>query len=85
MLDSFDREINYMRISVTDRCNLKCLYCIPEEEIIKKYHNDILRYEEIYSIVKEASKLGVSKVRITGGEPLVRKNIEELIKMIRRI
>ena len=85
MLDSFDREINYMRISVTDRCNLKCLYCIPEEEIIKKHHNDILRYEEIYSIVKEASKLGVSKVRITGGEPLVRKNIEELIKMIRRI
>ena len=60
MLDSFDREINYMRISVTDRCNLKCLYCIPEEEIIKKHHNDILRYEEIYSIVKEASKLGVS-------------------------
>ena len=49
MLDSFDREINYMRISVTDRCNLKCLYCIPEEEIIKKHHNDILRYEEIYS------------------------------------
>ena len=85
MLDSFDREINYMRISVTDRCNLKCLYCIPEEEIIKKHHNDILRYEEIYSIVKEASKLGVRKVRITGGEPLVRKNIEELIKMIRRI
>ena len=85
MLDSFNREINYMRISVTDRCNLKCLYCIPEEEIIKKHHNDILRYEEIYSIVKEASKLGVSKVRITGGEPLVRKNIEELIKMIRRI
>ena len=80
MLDSFNREINYMRISVTDRCNLKCLYCIPEEEIIKKHHNDILRYEEIYSIVKEASKLGVSKVRITGGEPLVRKNIEGLLK-----
>ena len=85
MLDSFDREINYMRISVTDRCNLKCVYCMPEEGIIKKHHDDILRYEQIYDIVKEASKLGISKIRITGGEPLVRKNIEELIKMIRSI
>lgn len=85
MLDSFDREINYMRISVTDRCNLKCVYCMPEEGIIKKHHNDILRYEQIYEIVKEASKLGINKIRITGGEPLVRKNIEKLIKMIRSI
>ena len=85
MLDSFDREINYMRISVTDRCNLKCVYCMPEEGIIKKHHNEILRYEQIYEIVKEASKLGINKVRITGGEPLVRKNIEKLIKMIRSI
>lgn len=85
MLDSFDREINYMRISVTDRCNLKCVYCMPEDGIVKKHHSDILRYEQIYDIVKEASKLGINKVRITGGEPLVRKNIEELIKMIRSI
>lgn len=85
MLDSFDREINYMRISVTDRCNLKCVYCMPEEGIIKKSHNDILRYEQIYDIVKEAVKLGFNKIRITGGEPLVRKYIEELVKMIRSI
>ncbi len=85
MLDSFEREINYMRISITDRCNLKCVYCMPENEIIKKSHNDILRYEQIYEIVKEASKLGINKIRITGGEPLVRKNIEALIKMIRTI
>lgn len=85
MLDSFDREINYMRISITDKCNLRCIYCMPENGIIKKSHSDILRYEQIYEIVKEASKLGINKIRITGGEPLVRKNIEKLIEMIRSI
>lgn len=85
MLDSFNREINYIRVSVTDRCNLRCVYCMPEEGIIKKSHNEILTFEQIYSIVKEASELGIKKVRITGGEPLVRKNIEELVSMIRSI
>ena len=85
MLDSFNREINYLRVSVTDRCNLRCVYCMPEEGIIKKNHNQILSYEQIYNVVKEASELGVKKVRLTGGEPLVRKNIDELVAMIRSI
>ena len=85
MLDSFNREINYMRVSVTDRCNLRCIYCMPKDGVIKKEHNDIISYENIYNIVKEASELGIKKVRITGGEPLVRKNIDELVSMIRTI
>ncbi|WP_300369866.1 GTP 3',8-cyclase MoaA [Brachyspira sp.] len=85
MLDSFNREINYLRISVTDRCNLRCVYCMPEEGIMKKSHHQILTYEEIYSVVKEAAELGIKKVRLTGGEPLVRKNIDELVAMIRSI
>ncbi|MEI0701788.1 GTP 3',8-cyclase MoaA [Brachyspira intermedia] len=85
MLDSFNREINYIRVSVTDRCNLRCVYCMPEDGIIKKMHSQILSYEQIYNVVKEASELGVKKVRITGGEPLVRKNIDELVAMIRTI
>ncbi|MDA1468597.1 hypothetical protein OGZ02_07030 [Brachyspira hyodysenteriae] len=60
MLDSFNREINYIRVSVTDRCNLRCVYCMPEEDY-KKSHNEILTFEQIYSIVKEASELGIKK------------------------
>ena len=85
MLDSFNREINYIRVSVTDRCNLRCVYCMPEEGIEKKTHNEILSYEQIYNVVKEAAELGVKKVRLTGGEPLVRKNIDELVAMIRTL
>ena len=85
MLDSFNREINYLRVSVTDRCNLRCVYCMPEEGVVKKPHNEILSYEQIYNVVKEAAELGVKKVRITGGEPLVRKDIDSLVAMIRSV
>ncbi|QGU94711.1 GTP 3',8-cyclase MoaA [Clostridium bovifaecis] len=85
MLDEEGREINYLRISVTDLCNLRCRYCIPEEGILKKCHSDILSVEEIEQIVKVSSKLGVKKVRLTGGEPLVRKGIVELVKKISNI
>ena len=85
MLDSFNRDINYIRVSVTDRCNLRCVYCMPEEDFEKKSHNEILSYEQIYDVVKEAAELGVKKVRLTGGEPLVRKNIDELVAMIRKV
>jgi GTP 3',8-cyclase len=83
--DNFNRTINYMRISVTDRCNLRCVYCMPYGGLRPLDHKDILRYEEIARIVRIAIHIGVRKVRITGGEPLVRKNITNLIKMIKNI
>ena len=82
MKDAFKREIDYLRISVTDRCNLRCLYCMPEGIEKKKQHDDILRDEEIIKVVEESVKLGISKIRITGGEPLVRKGIYGLIRKI---
>ncbi len=83
--DNFDRTIDYMRISVTDRCNLRCVYCKPSGSLKPLEHKDILQYEEIARILRIAVHKGVRKVRITGGEPLVRKNITRLIKMIRSI
>ena len=82
MLDRFNRKINYLRISVTDRCNLRCQYCMPVEGINWIEHNKIITYEEIVEIVKKSVSLGIDKFRITGGEPLVRKGIVDLIKMI---
>ncbi len=82
MLDSFKRQINYMRISITDRCNLRCTYCMPEDGIEMKNHCDIISYETILDVVSEAVKLGITKIRLTGGEPLVRKNVEWLIHEI---
>ena len=82
MFDRFNREIYYLRISVTDRCNLRCTYCMPEEGIKLKSHEDILRFEEIEELVKTAVKLGFYKFRLTGGEPLVRRGIVELVKKI---
>ncbi len=73
--DSFQRPINYLRISVTDRCNLRCVYCMPEEGIQLMSHYDILSYEEIYTLVKAAAELGINRVRLTGGEPLVRAGV----------
>ena len=69
------RTVNYLRISVTDRCNLACRYCVPREEIPLVTHSDVARYEELLTIVKAATALGITKVRITGGEPLVRKGL----------
>lgn len=85
MLDRFNRNINYLRISVTDRCNLRCRYCMPEEGIRLISHNDILSYDEIVAFTREAVKAGITKVRITGGEPLVRKNITVLVSMLSEI
>jgi cyclic pyranopterin phosphate synthase len=85
MYDNFNRRINYLRISVTDRCNLRCLYCMPADGVPLLRHQDILSFDEIVEVTKTAVKLGVDKVRITGGEPLVRKGIVDLVKMIAQI
>lgn len=82
MFDRFNRNINYLRISVTDRCNLRCTYCMPEEGIQLVNHKDILTFDEIRDFTKVAVTGGVTKVRITGGEPLVRKGINTLVGMI---
>jgi len=83
--DSFQRPINYLRISVTDRCNLRCIYCMPAAGVPLMSHNDILSYEEIRTVAEAAAELGINKVRITGGEPLVRAELPELIRMLARI
>ncbi|MCX7862456.1 MAG: radical SAM protein [Bacteroidales bacterium] len=85
MYDSFHRKINYLRISVTDRCNFRCIYCMPEEGVKSIPHQQILRYEEIIDFVKVAVNFGIDKVRITGGEPLVRKGIISFIEMLSNI
>ncbi|MFH1347536.1 MAG: radical SAM protein [Candidatus Margulisiibacteriota bacterium] len=85
MLDRFNRDIYYLRIAVTDRCNLRCTYCMPEEGIRLKSHDDILSYEEIEAIVKAAVKLGFYKFRLTGGEPLIRKGIVGLVEKLAKI
>ncbi|MEI6434960.1 MAG: radical SAM protein [Bacteroidota bacterium] len=82
MYDRFNRRISYLRISVTDRCNLRCSYCMPMEGVTLMNHSDILSYEEIVDVVYEAVAMGISKVRITGGEPLIRKGIVSLIEQI---
>ncbi|MHB1420217.1 MAG: GTP 3',8-cyclase MoaA [Bacillota bacterium] len=79
MKDDYGREINYLRISVTDRCNLRCRYCMPTEGVQLKKHGEILSLEEILLIACAAAKLGINRFRITGGEPLVRKNVVELV------
>lgn len=79
MIDKKGRKINYLRVSLTDRCNLRCVYCMPEEGIIKKTHEDIFRFQDILKVIKAASVLGVNKVRFTGGEPLIVKGIDKLI------
>lgn len=82
MFDCYNRRINYLRISVTDRCNLRCVYCIPSEGIQLLPQKEILSFDEITEVVQEAVSLGVDKIRITGGEPLVRKDITQLVSMI---
>ncbi|MFC1987730.1 GTP 3',8-cyclase MoaA [Chloroflexota bacterium] len=84
LYDHWQRQINYLRISVTDRCNLRCLYCTAQP-IARISHDDVLRYEEIYRVAQAAASLGISKVRLTGGEPLVRLHLSRLIKMLSKI
>jgi cyclic pyranopterin phosphate synthase len=80
--DSFCRRINYLRVSVTDRCNFRCLYCMPEGGFAWKTRDQILTYEEIIRLVRVASEIGVSKVRLTGGEPLVRGDVVDLVRAL---
>ena len=82
MKDGLGRDINYLRISVTDRCNLRCRYCMPEEGIEKKDHIEMLTLEEIFEVVRACAGMGTDKIRITGGEPLVRKGLIGLIEKI---
>jgi len=85
MYDSFKRRIHYLRISVTDRCNLRCTYCMPEEGVRIVPHASILSYEEIATLVREGVALGIDKVRLTGGEPLLRRNIVDLVAQLAAI
>lgn len=85
MRDGLGRTINYLRLSITDRCNLRCCYCMPAEGIPACDHADVLRYEELLQIAETAVGLGVEKVRITGGEPLVRNGVVEFLKRLGKI
>lgn len=85
LIDTFGRKISYLRISLTDKCNYRCTYCMPEEGIPLKKYEEILRYEEIEEIVRAAAELGISKIRLTGGEPLVKKNITHLVERLAAI
>jgi len=79
LLDKNGRNISYIRVSVTDRCNLRCVYCMPKDGVYKKEHHEVIRFEDIIKILKASAFIGINKVRFTGGEPLVVKNIEKLI------
>lgn len=83
MKDNWNREINYIRISVTDRCNLRCVYCMPEEGVTCFSHSEVLSYEEIVRLARIWRKLGISRVKLTGGEPLVRKNLDTLVRALK--
>jgi len=85
LVDGYRRKIDYLRISITDRCNLRCVYCMPAEGIDLIKSANILRYEEIIRLVRIAARRGVSKVRVTGGEPLVRKGIIDFLSELNSI
>ncbi len=86
MKDSFGREINYLRVSLTDRCNLRCVYCMPENGIHNKLpHEAILTLEEMYEVIKSFVNLGITKIRFTGGEPLVRLGVVDLIEKVKKL
>ena len=85
MKDKYGRTIEYLRISVTDRCDLRCRHCMPPEGVPLMAHGDILSYEEIAAVAAEAAKLGIRKIRLTGGEPLVRPQLAALVELLRGI
>ena len=85
MLDQFGRRINYLRVSVTDRCNLRCRYCMPEEGVQMLDHKDILNFDEILKVCSICTQLGISRIKVTGGEPLVRKGIGTLISSMKQL
>ncbi len=83
--DAYQRRISYLRVSVTDRCNLRCVYCMPAEGVPWRPHEEILRFEEITTIVRAAVELGIQSVRLTGGEPLVRPHCVDLARMLAEV
>lgn len=85
MLDNYGRRINYLRVSVTDLCNLRCIYCMPAGGVAKKERRELLTFEEIENIARAGAEIGINKVRITGGEPLVRKGIVQLVSRLAQI
>lgn len=85
MKDGYGRQINYLRISLTDKCNLRCIYCMPEEGVCLMPHDALLSIEEITRCVKVATRIGIKNVRLTGGEPLVRKGIIALVQQLSAI
>jgi cyclic pyranopterin phosphate synthase len=85
LIDPYNRHLNYLRISITDRCNLKCIYCVPRDLIPRLSHDEILTYEEILRVVRVGIKLGISKIRVTGGEPLVRKGVYGFLSDLSRL
>src|SRR5207249_2149956 len=82
LLDAFGRPLRSLRISVTDRCNLRCQYCMPEKEYIWLHRREILNFEEIAALATVFTGLGVDRVRLTGGEPLLRQNLDGLVRML---
>ena len=85
VIDQYGRDVNYLRLSVTDLCNFRCQYCMPEEGIVKKEHHEILTVDECIEIGRAAVDCGIQKIRITGGEPLVRKGLLEICRGLRAI
>ena len=85
MFDKYGREIDYIRISVTDRCNLRCLYCMPEEGVSMVSHEEILSYDEILTLAEVFASLEIRKIKLTGGEPLVRRDLPWLVKKLKAV
>ena len=85
LIDPCNRHLNYLRISITDRCNLNCIYCVPKDLVPRISHDEILTYEEILRIVRIGAKLGITKIRVTGGEPLVRKGVVDFLSQLSKI
>src|SRR5687768_17763819 len=84
-VDQYGRTIEYLRISVTDRCNFRCLYCMPEEGLQWLPRSEILSYEEIADVVSQLAPLGLRRLRLTGGEPTIRPELDKLVAMLRAI
>lgn len=85
LIDNYSRQINYLRLSITDMCNLRCIYCQPWQQIGKKNHQEILRYEEIIRLVSLMVELGIKRIRVTGGEPLIKKDVLHLFRQLANI
>ncbi len=83
--DTYNRKIDYLRLSITDRCNLRCRYCMPEEGVAAKPHTNMMSYEEIIAFAHLAAQAGITRIRLTGGEPLVRKGVVDLVSSLNAI